>query len=180
MHARLSTPVASNVERASCESTRGRVSATVEYGNRLVRIERPRAQGRRPRPNTGTRTRAFNASAALSPNPSVTGSVIGSKHPSNHSFCSLAHQIIQSVAGRSKVVGTSRQHPSRDVQSQHSAQQGFKWYPTLEQTRSFPEKGRATEDGTSTTLTRPQSRRTSVQQINWSRTTHRSRFQGHA
>ena len=180
MHARLSTPVASNVERASCESTRGRVPATVEYGNRLVGIERPRAQGRRPRPNTGTRTRAFNASAALSPNPSVTGSVIGNKHPSCRSFCSLPHQTSQSVAGRRELAGTSRQDPPRDVQSQRSAQRGFEWYSTLEQTRSFPEKGRATEDGTSTTLTRPQSRRTSVQRINWSRTTHRSRFQGHA
>ena len=104
-------PIASNAERASCESTRGRAPATVEYGNRLVRIERPRAQGHRPLPDTGTRTRAFNASAALSPNLSVPGSVIGSKHPSNRSFCSLAHQRSQSVVGCSKVVGTSRQDP---------------------------------------------------------------------
>ena len=60
--------------------------ATVEYGNRLVRIERPRAQGCRPPPDAGTGTRAFNAPAAFSPNSSVTGSVIGNKHPSNRSF----------------------------------------------------------------------------------------------
>ena len=59
---------------------------TVKYGNRLVRIERPRAQGRRPPPDAGTGTRTFNAPAAFSPNPSVTGSVIGNKHPSNPSF----------------------------------------------------------------------------------------------
>jgi len=85
--------------------------ATVEYGNRLVRIEGPRAPGRRPPPNAGTGTRAFNVPAAFSPNPSVTGSVIGNQHPSNRSFCSLAHQTSQSMAGRSKVVGTSCQDP---------------------------------------------------------------------
>jgi len=59
LHAQLSTPVASNAERASCESTRARVPVTVEYGNRLVQIERPRAQGRRPPPDAGTRTRSI-------------------------------------------------------------------------------------------------------------------------
>jgi len=56
----------------------------------------------------------------------------------------------------------SRQDLPQDIESQRSAQRDFKWYSTLEQARSFPQKGRATEDGTSTTLTRSQSRRTSV------------------
>jgi len=153
---------------------------TVEYGNRLVQIERPRAQGHRPTPDVDTGTRAFNEPAAFSPNPSVTGSVIGNKHPSNRSFCSLAHQTSQSMAGRSKVVRTSRQDPPRDAQSQRSAQQGLVRHLTLEQACSFPKKGRTTKDGTSTTLTQLPPRRTSVQRISQSKTAHRSRIQGHA
>ena len=174
--ARLSTSVASNAKRASCESTGARAPATVKYRNRLVRIERPRAQRCRPPPDAGTATRAFNAPAVFPPKPSVTGSVIGNQHLSNHSFCSLAHQTSQSMVGSSEVVETSRQDLPRDIQSQRSAQQGFKRRLTLEQACSFLKKGRATEDGTSTTLTRPQSRRTSVQRINRSRTVHRSRI----
>jgi len=52
---------------------------------------------------------AFNAPAAFSPNPSVTGSVIENKNPSNRSFCSLAHQTSQSMVGSSKVVEMSHQ-----------------------------------------------------------------------
>ena len=155
-------------------------TATVEYGNRLVRIERPRAQGHRPPSDADTGTGAFNAPAVFSPNPSVTGSVIGNKHPSNCSSCSLAYQTSQSMAGRSKVVGTSRQDPPRDAQSQRSAQQGLVRHLTLEQACSFPKKGRATMDGTSTTLTQLPPRCTSVQWISRSRTMHRSRIQGHA
>jgi len=132
LYERSSTTVASNTERASCESIRARAPATFEYGNRLIRVERPRAQGRRPPPDTGTGTRAFNASAALSPNPSVTGSVIGNKHPSCRSFCSLLHQTSQNVAGRRESVGTSRQDPPRDAQSQRSGQQGATRRLTLE------------------------------------------------
>jgi len=55
-------------------------TATVEYRNRLVRIKGPRAQGRRPPPDTCVETRAFNAPAQ-----SVTGSVIGNEHLSNRS-----------------------------------------------------------------------------------------------
>ena len=71
----------------------GSSAATIEYGKRLERIARRRAQGRRPPPDAGTRTRAFNAPAAFPPNPSVTGSVIGNRHPSRRSLCSLPHQI---------------------------------------------------------------------------------------
>jgi len=114
LYARSSTTAASNTERASCESTRARAPATVEYGNRLERIRRHRAQGRRPPPDTGTGTRAFNAPAALSPNMSVMGSVIGNRHPS------CPHQTSQNVAGRRKWVGTSNQDPPRDAQGQRS------------------------------------------------------------
>ena len=58
-------------------------TVTVEYGNWLVRIGRPRAQGRRPLPDASTGTRAFSA---FPPNPTATGRVIGSKHPSNRPF----------------------------------------------------------------------------------------------
>ena len=58
-HTQLSTPVASSAERASCELTGARALATVEHGNRLVRIERPRAQGRRPPPDASTGTRGI-------------------------------------------------------------------------------------------------------------------------
>jgi len=57
------------------------------------------------------------------------------------------------MAGRNEVVGTSRQDPLRDAQSQRSAQQSLARRRTLEQACSFPEKSRATKDGTSTTLT---------------------------
>jgi len=132
LYARSSTTVATNTERASCESTGARAPATVEYGNRLIRIERPRAQGRRPPPDADTGTRAFNASAAFSPNPSITGSVIGNKHPSCRSFCSLPHQTSQNVAGRGEWVGTSSQDPPRDAQSQRSGQRGVTRHLTLE------------------------------------------------
>ena len=109
--ARSSTTIASNTERASCESTRAQAPAAVEYKSRLVRIGRPRAQGRRPPPNAGTGTRAFNTPAMFSPNPTVTGSVIGDRHPSCRSFCSLSHQTSQGMTERREWVGTSSQGP---------------------------------------------------------------------
>ena len=120
LDARSSMAIVSNTERASCESIRARAPATVEYGNRLERIRRRRAQGHRPPPDAGTRTRAFNVPAAFPPNPLVTGSVIGNRHPSRHSFCSLHHQTSQNMAGRRNWVGTSNQDPHRDAQTQRS------------------------------------------------------------
>jgi len=49
------------------------------------------------------------------------------------------------MAGCSKVVGTSRQDPPRDAQSQRSAQQGFVRHLTLEQIFSFPREGSGDE-----------------------------------
>jgi len=110
-----STAMASNTERTSNESTRARPPVTVEYGNRLERIERRRVQGRCPPPDAGTGTRAFNAPHAFSPNPQVTGSVIRNRHSSRHSFCSLPHQTSQNMAGRREWVRTSNQDPPRDA-----------------------------------------------------------------
>jgi len=99
---RSSTDTASKTERVSSESIRARAPTSVEYGNRLEQIGRSRAQGRRPLPDARTGARAFNAPVAFPPNTPVTGSVIGNRHPSRHSFCSLPHQTNQSMSGRRK------------------------------------------------------------------------------
>ena len=126
--------IASNTEKGSCESTEAR------------------AQGRHLRPDVGTETRAFNAPTVFSPNPTVTGNVTGSKHPSNPPFCSFVPQMSQSTAEHSETVGTSRHDPPRGAQSQRTDQQGLAWRRTLERTRSFPKKSQAVKDNTSTTL----------------------------
>ena len=110
-HVQSPTTAASKTERASSESIRARAPTTVEYRNRLERTRRRRTQGRRPPPDARMGTRAFNAPIAFSPNTSVTVSVIGNRHPSHHSFCSLAHQMTQSMSGRRK--------QGRNVQSRH-------------------------------------------------------------
>ena len=69
------------------------------------------------------------------------------------------------MAGNNKEVETSHQDTPLDAQSQRSAHQGFEWHLTLEQACSFPEKSRAMKDGTSTTLTRLQLRRTSMPMV---------------
>ena len=114
-YVRSSMAIVSNTERASYESIRARALATVEHRNRLERIGRRQAQGRRLPPDASTRTRAFNAPIAFSPNSPVTRSVIGNRHPSRHSFCSLPHQTSQNVAGRREWVGTSNQDAPRDA-----------------------------------------------------------------
>jgi len=177
-HVRSSTTATSKTERASCESIRARAQATVEYGNRLERIRGHRAQGRRPPPDASTGTRAFNAPAAFSPNPQVTGSVIGNRHASRHSFCNLPHQTSQNVAGRKEWVGTSNQTPLET--SKVSALAGKALYNTRPSSRhiSFLEKSWVTGDSTSTTPTQTLPRRTSVQQINQPRTAHRAGYRG--
>jgi len=77
--------IASNTKKGSCESTEARLSNDRRIRNWIVRIDRPR-EGRRPPPDADTGTRAFNAPALFSPNPTVMGNVIGSKHPSNQPF----------------------------------------------------------------------------------------------
>ena len=117
------TTIALNVEKWSCESAIAQLNGNRRIQNWLVRINRSRAQGRRLPPDASTGTRAFNAPAAFSPNPTVTGSVIGSKHPSNHPFfAALSLQKSQSKAERSETEGTSCHGPPRDVQSQRFVQ----------------------------------------------------------
>ena len=72
--------------------------ATVEYGNRLVRIKRPRAQGCHPPPDAGTGTTAFNAPATFSP-------ISHGKRDREQAPVQTSH----SMAGCSEVVETSRQ-----------------------------------------------------------------------
>ena len=120
-YARSSMTIASNTERASCESTRARAPAAVKYGSKLVLIRRPRVQGRRPPLDAGTGTRAFNAPVVFSPNPPVMESVIGNRQPSYRSFCSLPHQLSQNVVGHGEWVGMSNQDPPRDAQGQRSS-----------------------------------------------------------
>ena len=50
---------------------------TIEYGNRLERIRRRRAQGHCPPPDARTRAGTLNAPDASPPNTQVTGGVIG-------------------------------------------------------------------------------------------------------
>ena len=101
----------SKTERASSESIRARAPTTVGYGNRLERTRRRRARGRRPPPDARTGTRAFNAPVALPPNTLVTGSVIGNRHPSRHSFCSLPTKQPRVCQNAGSGDGTSNQDP---------------------------------------------------------------------
>ena len=153
LYARSPTAIASNTERASCESTRARAPATVEYGNRLERIGRPRAQGRHPLPDAGTGTRAFHVPVAFPPNPPVTRSVIGNRHPSRHPFCSLPHQTNQNVAGRRKWVGTSNQDPLETPKVSALVSEPLHDIRPLSRHVSFLGKGWVTSDSTSTTPT---------------------------
>jgi len=102
----------------SSEPLSGRASTTVEYGNGLEQTRRRRAQGHRPPPDARTRTRAFNAPVAFPPNTLVTGSVMGNRHPSRHSFCSLPppndpERVRTREAGMERLVRT----PSRRQKS---------------------------------------------------------------
>jgi hypothetical protein len=170
--------IVSNTERASYETTRARAPATVEYGNRLERIGMRRAQGRRPPPDAGTGTRVFNAPTAFSPNPPVMGSVIGNRHPSCHSFCSLPHQTSQNVAGRRKWVGTSNQDPLETPKVSALASEALHGIRPSSRHVSFLGKGQVTSDSTSTTPMQLLPRRTSVRQINQPRTAHRAGYRG--
>jgi len=136
--ARSSTTAASKTEKASSESIRGGALATVEYGNGLMRIERRRAKGHRPPPDARTRARAFNAPVAFPPNALITRSVIGNRHPSCHSFCSLPHQTTQGVSGRRKQGRNVQLGPPRDNQGQRFGYPGIARCPTLDQTWFLP------------------------------------------
>ena len=173
-----STAIASKTERASCESTRARAQATVEYGNGLERIGGRRAQGRRPPPDTGTGTRAFNAPAVFSPNPQVTGSVMGNRHPSRHSFCSLPTKSARAW----QIAGSGSERPIKIPLEtpKVSALADKALHGTRPSSRRTPfmEKGWTSSDSTSTTPTQTLPRCTSIQQINQPRTVRRAGYWG--
>jgi hypothetical protein len=110
---RSSTDTASKTERVSSESIRARAPTSVEYRNRLERIRRRRAQGRRPLPNAHTGSRAFNAPIAFPPNTPVTGSVVGNRHPSRPVilFAAFPTKQIRACQDAGSRVGTSNQAP---------------------------------------------------------------------
>ena len=107
----MMSTIASNTEKGSCESAGARLNDNRRIRKWLGRIDGPRAQGRRPPPVAGTRARAFNAPAIFSPNPIVTGSVIGSKHPSNLTFRNFVPQKSKNTARHSETVETSHHGP---------------------------------------------------------------------
>jgi len=96
----------SNKEMSSSES-RG-----VERKDTVRRLTRAR------------RARAFNALVAFQHNTLVTGSVLGNRHPSRHSFCSLPHLTTQRMSGRRKPGWKPgwnvKSGPPRDAKSQNS------------------------------------------------------------
>jgi len=143
-HAQSSTAAASKTERVSSEPHKGRELTTVEYGNRLERTRRRRAQGHRPPPDARTRTRAFNAPVAFPPNTLVTGSVMGNRHPSRHCFCSLPHRMTQSVSSQDPL--EMPKVNTLDNKALHSIR------PSTGHV-SFLGKGWTSTDGTATTLT---------------------------
>jgi len=106
-----STTATSKTEIASSESIMGRTLVTVEYGNRLIRTGRHRAQGRRPPRDARTRAGALNAPDASPPNTRVTGGVIGNRHPSHQSFCSLPTERPRACQDAGNKDGTSNRDP---------------------------------------------------------------------
>ena len=115
-HVRSSTTAASKTERASSESIRARVPATVEYGNRLERIGRRRAQGRRPPHDAGTGIRAFNVPVAFSPNTPVTGSSDREQAPVPSFFLQPSppnnpEHVRTQEAGSERLIKTSSRQP---------------------------------------------------------------------
>ena len=137
-YAQQSAAAASKTEIASSESIKGRAPATIEYGNEPERNGKRRAQGHCPPLDARTRARAFNAPAAFPPNTPVTGSVIGSRHPSRRSFCSLPHQTTQGVSGRGKQGRNIQSGPPQDNLGQRSRYQDIAWRPTLDRTWFLP------------------------------------------
>jgi len=106
-----STSTTSKMEIASSESIRGRALAAVEYGNRLTRTGRRRAQRRRPPPDARTRAGALNAPDTSPPNTRVTGGVIGNRHLSHRSFCSLPTKRPRACQDAGNEDGTSNRDP---------------------------------------------------------------------
>ena len=145
--------VASKTKKASSESIRGRAPATVEYGNRLERVGKRRAQGHCPPPDARTRAGALNAPDASPPNTLVTGGVIGNRLLSHRSFCSLPTERPRACQDAGNKDGTSNRDPletpkvsAPDISTLHGVRPSTR--PI-----SFIGKGWASTDGTATTLT---------------------------
>ena len=90
--------IPSNTEKGSCELAEARLNGNRRIRKWLGRISRSRARRRCPPSVTGTEVKAFNVPAMFSPNPTVAGNVIGSKHPSNPHFHSFIPQMGKSTA----------------------------------------------------------------------------------
>jgi len=109
------------METWSSKSIRARWPATVDYGNSVERIDRPRAQKRSPLPIAGTGARAFNVAAMLPPNPTVTGSVIGEQAPIKSLLFSALSSRLEKSMNWHIVAGVISHHgPPREVQGQRS------------------------------------------------------------
>jgi hypothetical protein len=182
--------IASNTERGSCESAEARLNGNRRIWKWLERIDRPRAQRRRPPSVAGTGAKAFNAPAMFSPNPTVTGNATGSTHPSNATFRSFIPQISKSTAKHSATDEMSHRGVPRGSQDQRTVQPSHMQRQTLEQAHTFP----APDPRASTHLPREELGKSQrfncsrhdyccdVQVCPWlsqSKATHRSRVQKH-
>jgi len=173
-----STAATSKTQLASSESIRGRALVTVEYGNRLIRTGRRRAQGRRPPPNTRMRAEALNAPDASPPNTQVTGGVIGNRHPSHRSFCSLPTERPGACQDAGNKDGTSNQDPletfkvsAPDIATLHGVR------PSTEQGSFLGTSGTST-DNTATTPPDLPLYCTSMRPLNQHKTAHRAECRG--
>ena len=93
----------------------------VNYKESLERIGEPRAQKRSPPPVAGIGARAFNATAMLPPNPTVTRSLIGDQAPvKNPLFPALSSRLEKGTTRHSAAGIISLHDTPRDVQGQCS------------------------------------------------------------
>ena len=112
---------ASNTETRSYESTRARYQqpSTMEIASsESTGLER---QSVPPPPVAGTEARAFNATAMLPPNPTVTESVIGEHAPvKSPLFPALSPRLDEGTTQHSAAGIISHRSTPRDAQSQRS------------------------------------------------------------
>ena len=113
--------IASNPETRSCESTRARYRqpSTMEIASsESTGLERKSAP---PPPVAGTEARAFDATAMLPPNPTVTGSMIGEQAPvKSPLFPALSPRLDEGTTQHSAAGIISHRGTPRDAQSQRS------------------------------------------------------------
>jgi len=148
--------------------------AAVEYGNRLTRTGRRRAQGRRLPPDARTRAGTLNAPDASPPNTRVTGGVIGNRDLSHRSFCSLPTKQPRPCQDAGNEDGTSNRDPletfkvsAPDIGTLHGVR------PSTEQS-SILGTSWASTDNTTTTPPDLPPYRTSVRPLNQHKTARRA------